>query len=221
MSARAMRPQAPAGPAARRRAQHNGLDAAAGLARSWWGIALRAAAAVVFAAGLLLLPPQTVAALVLLFAAYVAADGILAIIAALGAGRRGGRWWWLIFEGSANLAAAGAVLAWQAAMLMPFVNLASIWAMVTGALMLAAARRLTAPHGRWLLVAAGFVSIAWGVLAAVQGDDFAADLPAARQWLLAYALLFGIALLLLTARLQRRQHADEARASVSRENGEE
>ena len=135
----------------------------AGLARNWWAIGLRGAAAILFVIAILCLPSPTIASLVLMFAAYVAADGALAILAGMRAVPRGERWRLLILEGTTNLAAAAAVLAWPAiAIAAPFVRLACAWAVVTGALLLAAAHRLSRPHGRWVLVLAGVASAGWG-----------------------------------------------------------
>ena len=143
------------------------------------------------------------ASLILLFAAYVAADGVFAILAGMRAAQRGTRWRLLVLEGATNLAAAAAVLAWPAlAIAAPFVRLVCAWAVVTGALLLAAAHRLSVPHGRWILVFAGAVSAGWGTLAA------AADVGNIRTiqlWFVGYAVVFGGVLLALTGRLQGRQ----------------
>ena len=173
-----------------------------GLARNWWAIGLRGAAAILFAIAVLCLPASTIAALVLMFAAYVAADGAFAILAGMRAAGRGDRWRMLILEGSINLAAAAGVLVWQAVAIVPLVHILSAWAVVTGALLLAAAHRLSRRDGRWILVLAGIVSAAWGVLAAAIG---AGDTRTMGLWLVGYALIFGWILVALAGRLQRRQ----------------
>jgi uncharacterized membrane protein HdeD (DUF308 family) len=173
-----------------------------GLARNWWAIGLRGAAAILFAIVVLCLPASTIAALVLMFAAYVAADGAFAILAGMRAAGRGDRWRMLILEGSINLAAAAGVLVWQAVAIVPLVHILSAWAVVTGALLLAAAHRLSRRDGRWILVLAGIVSAAWGVLAAAIG---AGDTRTMGLWLVGYALIFGWILVALAGRLQRRQ----------------
>ena len=128
----------------------------AALARNWWAVGLRSLVAVAFAITvILLLPRPTLGALVLLFAAYLAADGALAIVAGVRAMRRGELWQALMFEGALNLMVGGAVLIWPAMAAVAFDRLTSAWAIVTGALLLAAARRLARSHGRWLLVLAG------------------------------------------------------------------
>jgi uncharacterized membrane protein HdeD (DUF308 family) len=172
----------------------------AGVARNWWAIGLRSAAAIVFAITILSLPPKAVAPLVLLFAAYVAADGAFAILAGMRAPRWGYRWPMLILEGSVNLGAAAAVLAWQAVAAVPLVQIASGWAMITGGLLLAAAHRLSGSEGRWILVLAGVVSAGWGALVAILG---ASDTRTMGLWLVGYALIFGGTLVALAGRWRR------------------
>ena len=174
----------------------------AGLARNWWAIGLRGAAAILFVIAVLCLPSPTVASLVLMFAAYVAADGAFAILAGMRAVPRDERWRLLILEGATNLAAAAAVLAWPAlAIAAPFVRLACAWAVVTGALLLAAAHRLSGPHGRWVLVLAGVASAGWGALAAAAD---AGNPDTIRLWLVGYAVVFGGVLLALADQLRKR-----------------
>ncbi|HEX9490056.1 MAG TPA: DUF308 domain-containing protein [Stellaceae bacterium] len=182
------------------------------LARNWWLVGLRALAAGVFVLCVALLPPQSIASLVVLFAAYVAADGALAILAGLRAARRGERWWSLILEGTINLAAAAAILVWPVVVAVPFVSLTAAWAIITGALLFAAAHRLALRHGRWLVVFGGAVSVAWGLLAATVGPA-GSDARTIELWLAAYAVIFGATMLILSLRLQRR-HGEAAATSA-------
>jgi uncharacterized membrane protein HdeD (DUF308 family) len=175
-----------------------------GLARNWSMIGLRGSATLLFGFAVLALPSPTIASLVLLFAAYVAADGVFAILAGWRAMSRIERWWTLIIEGVTNLAVAAAVLVWAALEVVPLISLASGWAIVTGALMLAAAHWLSSCHGRWLLAFGGGVSAGWGVLALALAPSADGDLRTTGLWLIAYALVFGVTLLALTARLRRR-----------------
>lgn len=183
------------------------------LARNWWLIGLRGLAAGAFVLGIVLLPQQSIASLIVLFAAYVAADGAFAILAGVSAARRGERWWSLILEGTLNLAAAAAVLVWPLLIAVPFVNVTAAWAIVTGALLFAAAHRLAMQHGRSLVVFAGGVSLAWGVLAATVGPSADSDAQTIELWLVAYAAIFGGTMLILGLRLQRR-HGESAAANT-------
>ncbi len=174
------------------------------LARNWWVVGLRALAAALLFVGLVTAPPAKIASLVLVFVAYLAADGALAILAGTLAARRGERWWLLVLEGSVNLGVAGVILIWPAIVAVPFLDLASAWAIVTGALMLAAARRLSLAHGQTLLLVAGIVSGGWGILVGGVGPS-ADDVAATRVGLGPYALVFGAALLILAVRLRQRR----------------
>jgi uncharacterized membrane protein HdeD (DUF308 family) len=181
-----------------------------GVAHNWWAIGLRGTAAILFAITILSLPPQAVAPLVILFAAYVSADGAFAILAGMRAARWGYHWPMLILEGSVNLGAAAAVLVWQAVAVVPLVQIATAWAVVTGGLLLAAAHRLSTSEGRWILVLAGVVSASWGAFVAAIG---ASDTRTTGRWLVGYGLIFGWTLVILAGRLQRRQRASAPSAA--------
>jgi len=177
------------------------------LARRWWLIALRGTTALVFGLALLLLPRPMMASLVLLCAGYLAADGVFAVLAGMGAWRRGEHWPMLIVEGGINLAAAAGVLVWPAVAAVPLVTAAGAWAVITGAVLLAAARRVAPSHGGWLLVAAATISAAWGGIAALAPRWSTVAPPTLALWLVAYAWLFGALLLGLAACLQRHHRA--------------
>lgn len=181
----------------------------AGLARNWWAIALRAVLAAGFAIGIFLGSTHTFATLVLLFTAYVAADGVAAIAAGVLKMRRGELWQTLIFEGMLNLFLAGAVLVWPAIAATAFMSLASIWAIATGALLLAAARQISVPYAPALLSLAGLVSITWGLMVTITGPSSDSASDTVGWWLIGYALPFAVVLLAL-ARLLRRQHNQSA-----------
>ena len=180
----------------------------AGAGHNWWAMGLRGAAAILFAITILSLPPQAVAPLVFLFAAYLAADGAFAIVAGMRAPRWGYRWPMLVLEGSVNIAAAAAVLVWQAVAAVALVPIATAWAVITGGLLLAAAHRLSMSEGRRILMLAGVVSASWGCLMAAIG---ASDTRAMGLWLVSYALIFGGTLAALAGRWQRQQHSPAAR----------
>src|SRR5208283_1505655 len=86
-----------------------------------------------------------------------------------------------------------------AAAVLAFVLLLAVWALITGALMLTAAFRLHASHGRWRLAFGGVASIVWGVLLA--GAPLVGAVVVA-WWLGIYAIVFGAALLACAWRLR-------------------
>lgn len=146
----------------------------------------------------------TLAALLMLFSAYVAPDGAHAIVAAVRAKQRGGFWQAFVLEGAINLAVAAAVLTWPAMAAVAFLRLTSVWAIITGVLLIAAARRLSLSHGLWLLTLSGALSATWGLVASAWGPTSARVPETTAWWLLGYALPFAAALLALSALLQRR-----------------
>ncbi len=185
----------------------------AGIAHNWWTIGLRGAVTVIFGLVLiLLLPRATTASLAMLFTAYVAADGFFAVLMGLRKAKQPRRSWSQIMEGFTNLAVAGGVLLWPAIASVALLHVLSIWAIVSGALMLAAAHRLSATNGRWILAFAGAVSTGWGILLATFGPDAAAEPDTMAGWLIAYAALFGITLLVLGVHLRRHHRASHASA---------
>jgi uncharacterized membrane protein HdeD (DUF308 family) len=91
-----------------------------------------------------------------------------------------------------------------------FVMLVAAWAIVTGFLMLRAAFRINIEHGRWWLALGGLASVVYGVLLIVAPLIGALVLT---WWLGAYAMVFGVALLVLAFRL-RSQRAPTRHATV-------
>jgi uncharacterized membrane protein HdeD (DUF308 family) len=177
----------------------------AALARNWWAVGIRALSAAVLALSIAVLPRHSVAGLAVMLAVYIGVDGAFAIVAGMRAARRDERWPMLFFEGTTNLLLASVILSWPAIAVAPLINLLSAWAIVTGALMLGAARRLVPSHGRWALVGSGIVSVAWGMAAAAVGPSSATDPIAVVRWLLAYSVPFGVALLAFAILLQQQQ----------------
>jgi len=148
-------------------------------------------------------PGAALLAFVLLFAAYMLVDGVFAIIAGVRAAQRHERWGWLIFEGILDFIAGGIAVIWPVITIVAFVFLMGAWAIVTGALLFGASFRLNIPHGRWLMALAGAVSLIWGFLLIIWPLIGAVVLT---WWIAAYALIFGIAMLVLAFRLHGWRH---------------
>ena len=177
-------------------------EMSAALARNWWAVALRGVFAILFGIIALFMPGVTLAALVLLFSAYMLVDGIFAIVAAVRAVRRREQWGWLVLEGIADLAAGAIAFLWPLITIVAFVYLLAAWAIVSGALLTAAAFRLAAPHGRGWMLFGGVVSLIWGGLLLMWPLTGAIVLT---WWMAGYALSFGGALLVLAFRLRARR----------------
>jgi uncharacterized membrane protein HdeD (DUF308 family) len=174
------------------------------LARNWWALLLRGLIGVVLGVMTLLMPAVSLASLVLLFAIYMIVDGVLGIVAAVRAARRQERWGWLILEGVFDIGAGIVALLWPGITVLVFVILVAAWAIVSGASMAIAAFRLDRRGTRWLMALAGVLSVIWGVLLAIWPISGALVLT---LWIGAYALVFGITLIVLAFRLRSRRPA--------------
>jgi len=185
------------------------------LARNWWAVALRGVLGILFGLIALVFPGATMLSLVLVFAAYLLVDGVFAIVAAVRAARQREQWGLLTLEGIVNIAAAVLAVLWPGLTVIAFVLLIAAWAIVTGVLVLAAASRLNIDHGRWWLVLGGVASLAYGVLLIIAPLIGALVLT---WWIGAYALVFGVALLVLAFKLKARRdeepHAAAARTTA-------
>jgi uncharacterized membrane protein HdeD (DUF308 family) len=182
------------------------------LARNWWAIGIRGVVGILFGLVALFLPGATMLSLVLVFAAYAFVDGVFGIISAMRAARQRERWGLLLLEGVVDIAVAAIAVLWPGITVVAFVLLVAFWAILTGALMLAAAFRLEIEDGRWWLVFGGVVSLLYGALLIVAPMIGAVVLT---WWLGAYALVFGVSLLVLAfrlrARLDNHRHISAAR----------
>jgi uncharacterized membrane protein HdeD (DUF308 family) len=182
------------------------------LAGKWWAVAVRGLLGIVVGVIAFVMPAATMLALVLVFAAYMLVDGVFAIIAAFRSARQHDRWGLLVLEGLADIAAGAIALLWPGITVLAFVLLVAAWAIVSGGLMLAGAFRLRIDHGRWWLVLGGIASLIYGVLLIVAPLIGALVLT---WWFGAYALVFGIALLILAFRLKAR-HDGRPHAAIAR-----
>src|SRR5215831_7768934 len=174
------------------------------LAQHWWAVGLRGVLAIIFGLICLLTPGIAVGAFVIVFAAYMFVDGIFAIISGIRAARSGEQWGLLILEGVVDLAAGILAIVWPAITLVALVWIVAIWAIVSGALMLAAAVSLNLDYGRWWLALGGIVSLVLGILLIIEPLIGAVVLT---LWIGAYALVFGVLLLVLGFQLNSKREA--------------
>ena len=182
------------------------------LAGNWWAVALRGLAAIIFGLLALLAPGPTMLSLVLVFAATMLVDGVLNLIIGLRSVRRRERWGVFVLQGVASLAAAVVAVLAPGVTVIAFVYLMAAWALVTGILSLMAAVRLRGDHGRWWLGLSGVLSVLGGIALAVVPLIGALVLT---WWLGAYAVVFGVTLLVLAFRLRPHRQAGPANAGVT------
>ncbi|MGC2410738.1 MAG: HdeD family acid-resistance protein [Methyloceanibacter sp.] len=182
------------------------------LAQSWWVVGLRGILGIIFGLICLLTPGIAVQVFVILFAAYMLVDGLFAIISGVRAARNGERWGLLVLEGVVDLAAGAVAVLWPAITLVALIWVIAIWAIVSGALMLAAAFGLNLDHGRWWLALGGIASIIFGVLLVIEPLIGAVVLT---MWIGAYAIVFGVMLLVLAFQLHSKREAQVRKAPAA------
>jgi uncharacterized membrane protein HdeD (DUF308 family) len=170
------------------------------LARNWGLIVWRGIAGVLFGLAAFVWPGLTFVALVYLFGAYALVDGGFAAITGLTRIGSSTRWWVFLLEGLVGIAVGLVTFLWPGITALALIYMIAAWAIVTGAFEIAAAVRLRREiDNEWLLALSGVLSILLGVLLAFQ--------PGAGQlvvtWTLgAYALVFGVLLIILGVRLR-------------------
>ena len=172
------------------------------LAQNWWAIAIRGVCGIVFGLIALFLPGATILTLVLFFSAYMLVDGIFGVVAAVRAASHHQRWGLLVLEGVLNIAVGVIAFIWPGLTAVTFVLLIAAWAIVTGVLEIVAALRLNPEYGRWWLILSGAASVIFGVLLVVAP---LAGVIVVTWWIGAFALIFGIMLLVLAFRLRARK----------------
>jgi uncharacterized membrane protein HdeD (DUF308 family) len=171
------------------------------LAEHWWAFALRGILGILFGIFAFIMPGITLAVLLGFFAAYMAIDGVLAITAAVRAMRQHGSYWPLLLEGIADIATAVIAILWPGITLIALVFLAGAWAVVSGVLLVYGALRMDrGVDGRIWLILSGILSTVWGVLLFLWPI---AGLLVLTWWIGAYALVFGVFLLIAAFRLRQ------------------
>jgi uncharacterized membrane protein HdeD (DUF308 family) len=172
------------------------------LGRNWGWIALRGAAAVIFGVLAFAWPGATLFALVLFWGVYALAEGILALIAAFRVRDRGRPMWTFVVIGSLGILAGIATLAWPGVTALMLLMFIAVWAFFMGIFQIVAAVRLRKEiEHEWLLGLSGALSVLFGAVMMASPAEGAL----AVVWIIAaYAVVFGILLLVLAFRLKSR-----------------
>jgi uncharacterized membrane protein HdeD (DUF308 family) len=145
-------------------------------------------------------PGITLAVLVGIFAAYAILDGITNVFVGMRKSPQRGRSWAQIVQGLFGIAAGVLTMLWPAITALALVWFIGAWAVVTGALEIAAAIRLRRViSGEWMLILSGTLSIVFGILVFA----FPAAGAVGISWILgAYAAAAGFVLIALAMRLR-------------------
>src|SRR3954452_314975 len=171
------------------------------LRSNWWAIVLRGVIAILLAIVTFMVPGITIAFLATLFGVYCLFDGVVDIVSTIRAAQGHRRWGAFLLEGVLGIVIGLYAILFPVAAAAPFVTLFAIWAILTGALEIAAAFRLRRHlPGEWLLILTGIVSIVAGILLFSQPIAGAVFLV----WVIAsYGLIFGILLIVVGFRFRR------------------
>src|SRR6202011_2890895 len=167
------------------------------LARRWWALALRGVTAVLFGLLTFFIPGITLIALVLLFGFYALLDGIFDIVSAI---RAPSHHWPLIVEGIVGSIVGILTFLWPGITAMVLLYLIAFWAIFTGVLEIVAGVRLREViANEFLLILMGVISVLFGLLILIFPG---AGALAIIFWIGAYAVGFGIILIILAFRLR-------------------
>ena len=175
----------------------------------WWALGLRGVLAILFGLAALLRPGLALEALILLFGAYALVDGAFSIVGVFGGTRGGTPRWLLLLEGIVSIAAGLIAFIFPGLTAIALLYLIAAWAVITGVMEVATAIRLRQEiTGEWALIVGGILSVLFGVILAV--------LPAvgilSLIWLVgAYALAFGVLLLITAFQVRGRDDQGETR----------
>jgi uncharacterized membrane protein HdeD (DUF308 family) len=182
-------------------------------ARTWWLLVMRGLAAVTFGVLSLLWPGLTLLVMALLWGAYVLVDGLLSLLHAFKLRGRGlsVALWALV--GVLGVSAGVLAFIWPGLTAFVLLTLIAAWAIVVGALQLAAAWRLRRQiRGEWLLALSGALSLGFGALLVLQPQTGAV---AVVVLVAGYAIAFGVLLMALGWRLRGTQLRRPRRAAAA------
>jgi uncharacterized membrane protein HdeD (DUF308 family) len=168
--------------------------------RRWWALALRGLAAIILGVLSLILPGVTFLSLVLAFGVYALVDGTISILSAAVREPAESLWGSIIFRGIASIVAGLFALFWPGISALVLLLVIASWALVSGILEIATAIRLRRHIRRtWVFALGGILSVAFGVVLFITP---AAGAIALGLWVGAYALVFGVTLVVSAFRLR-------------------
>jgi uncharacterized membrane protein HdeD (DUF308 family) len=172
-------------------------------AANWRALALRGLAALLFGLVVLFWPGAILAVLTLLFGVYALVDGGVVLAPALRTSDQGTRRWLPLAEGAAGVIAGLVALFWPAMTASGLLYVIAGWAVATGILKVATTIVLRSEvENGWLLAGSGALSVLFGaILAALAGSD----LPSLAPLIGVFAMVVGLALIVLAFRTRDRQ----------------
>nr|WP_263011960.1 HdeD family acid-resistance protein [Pseudomonas aeruginosa] len=171
------------------------------LGRHWKLVALRGVAALVFGVLTLLSPALALTVLVLFWGAYALVDGVFALVAAFSMRSAGQFNWPLALVGVIGVAAGLVAFFWPQLTAIGLLLIIAGWALAMGIFQIVAAIRLRKSiRNEWWMILSGAISVLFGVLMIANPGAGAL----AVVWVIgAYAVFFGVLLVMLALRLRK------------------
>ncbi len=166
----------------------------------WWVIALGGLLGILFGLIALVWPQVTLLALVYVFAAFAVADGLLTLYFSIATHKQDERWGMLAASGIVEIVLGVLIFIWPQITAQVFVFLVAAWAIMTGIFEVVAATEFRdVISDGWLLILAGILSVAFGVLLIVYPSAGAISLV----WIIGlYAMVAGILDIVFAFRLR-------------------
>ena len=170
------------------------------LSRNWWLMLLRGLAAIAFGLLIFAKPQISLQVLVYLFGVYVLVEGILGIAVAVQACGELDSWGVLFLWGLFGVAVGVLTFIKPEITALALLFYIALWAIATGVLEIAVAIRLRELiKNEWLLILAGLVSVAFGVLLIARPE---AGVLAVLALIGAYAIVFGVLLVVFAFKIR-------------------
>jgi uncharacterized membrane protein HdeD (DUF308 family) len=171
------------------------LDLRTQFARRWWVILLRGIFAILFGILAFTYPGLTLASLVMVYGIFVFADGLTALF-----GGYGNSLWPSLLVGLAGVGAGLLTFFYPGVTALVLLYFIAAWAVLKGIFEIAIALKLREViTGEWVLVLAGLLSVAFGILVFVFPGAGALSVI----WLIgAYALAFGLLLVMASFKVK-------------------
>jgi uncharacterized membrane protein HdeD (DUF308 family) len=174
------------------------------LARYWWLILLRGIAAIIFGVLAFIWPGITLVTLVLFWGAFTLVDGILALAHAIMGGNVGSRWW-LALIGVLGIVVGLLTFLMPGVTALVLLVFIATWAIVLGVFQIVGAIRLRKEiDNEWTLGLGGAISVLFGAILLIAPGAGAIGLIWA---IAAYAIVFGILLVMAALKLKTHQAA--------------
>ena len=180
------------------------------LSKLWWVLALRGLCALVIGVGAFVVPEATLAVLVLVFGAYALVEGCLLLMTSFGSQTPGRDRWPVLLQGLLGVAGGVLTLFNPAVTALGLLLYIAAWLLAQGVLQIVVAVRLREElTGEWWLILGGIASVLLAGMLLLRPE---AGVLSVLWWIGAWAIVWGVALILAALRVRRWGRSGSARA---------